>query len=117
MCRHLSSVESLCAVANMGLFNFIFRRMCYTIFRRVDADNSGFIEAIEVEVAIYRLYNIINKRIPGWQDPPSRSQIQVQLLQWQRHAYTLQLCMCSWEGPRQSLPCSRVLLIGCSLPV
>ena len=61
----------------MGLFHFIFRRMCYHIFKKVDVDNSGFIEAVEVEVAIYRLYNIINKRLPGWQDPPKRSDILV----------------------------------------
>jgi hypothetical protein len=61
----------------MGLFNFLFRRMCYAMFDKVDRDKSGYIEAIEVEVAIYRLYNIINKRLPGWQDPPTRQQIMV----------------------------------------
>jgi hypothetical protein len=61
----------------MGLFNFLFRRMCYAIFDKVDIDKSGYIEAMEVEVAIYRVYNIINKRLPGWQDPPTRAQIMV----------------------------------------
>lgn len=37
----------------MGLFHFLFRRMCYHIFNKVDVDNSGYVEAIEVEVAIY----------------------------------------------------------------
>eukprot|EP00892_Ulva_mutabilis_P003518 jgi/Ulvmu1/1538/UM011_0268.1 len=59
----------------MGLFNFLFRKMCNRIFHVVDVDKSGFIEALEVEVAIYRMYNIINKRIPGWNDPPSRSEV------------------------------------------
>lgn len=61
----------------MGLFNFLFRKMCHRIFKAVDMDNSGFVETMEVEVAIYRLYNIINKRIPGWSDPPSRKDILV----------------------------------------
>lgn len=64
----------------MGLFNFLFRRMCYSMFDKVDRDKSGYIEAIEVEVAIYRLYNIINKRLPGWQDPPTRQQIMVRFI-------------------------------------
>jgi hypothetical protein len=61
----------------MGLFNYLFRRMCYRIHKSVDVDKSGFVESMEVEVAIYRLYNIINKRIPGWSDPPTRLEILV----------------------------------------
>jgi hypothetical protein len=48
--------------------------------QKVDVDNSGYVEAMEVEVAIYRLYNIINKRLPGWQDPPKRTEILVRPL-------------------------------------
>lgn len=51
--------------------------MCYRIFKSVDRNNNGHIENIEVEIAIYQLYNIINKRLPGWQDPPSRTDIQI----------------------------------------
>jgi len=32
-----------------------------------------------VEVAILSLYNIVNKRLPGWQDPPTRDAIQAAL--------------------------------------
>lgn len=44
---------------------------------QVDRNKNGVIEEVEIEVAVYKLYNIINKRLPGWKDPPSRSQIQV----------------------------------------
>ena len=35
------------------------------------------VQAIEVELAILHLYNLINKRLPGWQDAPSRDEIKV----------------------------------------
>ena len=38
-------------------------------------NNNRQIEAIEAEVAILSLYNVVNKRVPGWQDPPSRARI------------------------------------------
>jgi hypothetical protein len=41
----------------------------------VDYNKNGTIEALEVEVAILNLYNIINKRLPGWQDPPKRDAV------------------------------------------
>jgi hypothetical protein len=43
-----------CRERKMGLFNWLFRKMCNRIFSTVDIDKSGFIEALEVEVAIYR---------------------------------------------------------------
>lgn len=47
----------------------------HTPLFQVDYNKNGVIEAIEVEVAILHLYNLVNKRLPGWQDPPSRQEI------------------------------------------
>lgn len=48
------------------------------VFDKVDYNKNGLIEPLEVEVAVLSLYNIVNKRLPGWQDPPTRDEIQVQ---------------------------------------
>ncbi len=45
----------------------------------MDYSNDGKLEALEIEVAILKLYNIINKRLPGWQNPPTRAQIRAAL--------------------------------------
>jgi hypothetical protein len=37
------------------------------VFDKVDYNRNGLIEPLEVEVAILNLYNIVNKRLPGWQ--------------------------------------------------
>lgn len=63
----------------MGLFDFLFSKMCGLVFKKVDYNKNGQIEPLEVEVAILSLYNIVNKRLPGWQDPPSRDEIQAAL--------------------------------------
>ncbi|KAJ9522522.1 hypothetical protein QJQ45_008370 [Haematococcus lacustris] len=34
---------------------------------------------LEVEIAVLELYNIFNKRLPGWVDPPRRAEIQAAL--------------------------------------
>jgi hypothetical protein len=46
------------------------------VFAKVDYNKNGMIEPLEVEVAILSMYNIVNKRLPGWQDPPTRDAIQ-----------------------------------------
>eukprot|EP00882_Tetradesmus_deserticola_P007172 GHRQ01007551.1.p1 GENE.GHRQ01007551.1~~GHRQ01007551.1.p1 ORF type:complete len:155 (+),score=53.73 GHRQ01007551.1:275-739(+) len=63
----------------MGLFDYLFPWMCKRVFRKVDYNSNGLIEPLEVEVAILTLYNIVNKRLPGWQDPPTRDAIQAAL--------------------------------------
>ncbi|EIE19030.1 hypothetical protein COCSUDRAFT_67940 [Coccomyxa subellipsoidea C-169] len=63
----------------MGLFRFLFRKLCEQVFNQVDYSNDGKLEALEIEVAILKLYNIINKRLPGWQNPPTRAQIRAAL--------------------------------------
>eukprot|EP00882_Tetradesmus_deserticola_P007803 GHRQ01008214.1.p2 GENE.GHRQ01008214.1~~GHRQ01008214.1.p2 ORF type:complete len:114 (+),score=52.76 GHRQ01008214.1:275-616(+) len=63
----------------MGLFDYLFSWMCKRVFRKVDYNSNGLIEPLEVEVAILTLYNIVNKRLPGWQDPPTRDAIQAAL--------------------------------------
>eukprot|EP00775_Hariotina_reticulata_P012732 gene12732-12862_t len=51
------------------------------MFTAVNASplQNGLIEPLEVEVAVLNLYNIVNKRLPGWQDPPTRDAIQQSL--------------------------------------
>eukprot|EP00878_Enallax_costatus_P006262 GHUV01006565.1.p1 GENE.GHUV01006565.1~~GHUV01006565.1.p1 ORF type:complete len:155 (+),score=51.12 GHUV01006565.1:143-607(+) len=63
----------------MGLFDYLFSWMCRRVFAKVDYNKNGLIEPLEVEVAVLNLYNIVNKRLPGWQDPPSRDEIQAAL--------------------------------------
>lgn len=60
----------------MGLFDWFFGKIARAVFKKVDRNKNGTIEEIEVEVAVLYLYNVINKRLPGWQDPPAREQIQ-----------------------------------------
>uniref|UniRef100_A0A7R9VSR9 EF-hand domain-containing protein n=1 Tax=Chlamydomonas euryale TaxID=1486919 RepID=A0A7R9VSR9_9CHLO len=60
-------------------FRWIGRRafgfLCDRCFDKADADKSGYIEAIELEVTVLYLYNMVNKRLPGWEDPPTRDEI------------------------------------------
>ncbi|GAX82661.1 hypothetical protein CEUSTIGMA_g10087.t1 [Chlamydomonas eustigma] len=56
--------------------NFAFGFFCDRCFEKVDVDNSGFLDVAEVELAVLYLYNMFNKRLPGWQDPPNRKTIQ-----------------------------------------
>lgn len=45
----------------------------------MDYNKDGKLEPLEIEIAILKIYNIINKRLPGWQNPPTRPQIQAAL--------------------------------------
>ena len=45
------------------------------VLLQVDYNNDGRLEALEIEIAILKLYNVINKRLPGWQNPPTRPKI------------------------------------------
>ncbi|KAK9832743.1 hypothetical protein WJX81_006913 [Elliptochloris bilobata] len=66
----------------MGLFNYLFRRLCNLVFRQVDYNGNGVLDSLEVEVAVLNLYNVINKRLPGWQDPPTRARIRAALMEY-----------------------------------
>ncbi|CAL5224596.1 g7307 [Coccomyxa viridis] len=63
----------------MGLMNWFIHRIIDQIFNQVDYNNNGRLEPVEIEIAILKVYNIINKRLPGWQNPPTRKQIQTAL--------------------------------------
>ena len=39
-------------------------------------------QCIGAQVAVLNLYNIVNKRLPGWQDPPTRARIKAALLEY-----------------------------------
>ena len=56
-------------------FDAVFDLMINKVFSIVDVNGNGVIEDTEVEVVVMSLYNQVNKRLPGWQDPPSRAQI------------------------------------------
>ena len=79
----IQHLEVLYEVADAGihcrLFNWFIHRIIDQIFNRVDYNNDGRLEPLEIEIAILHVYNIINKRLPGWQNPPTRKQIQTAL--------------------------------------
>jgi len=59
----------------MGLFDWFSAFCAKRAFQQVDADGNGRLDVTEVEVAILHVYNVINKRLPGWQDAPSTADI------------------------------------------
>ena len=65
------------AVIGAGViaYPFAFRAACSAAFSRVDHDKNGELDVSEVKAAIYELYNALNKRLPGWEDPPSTEDI------------------------------------------
>lgn len=76
-------LEDLYEEADAGmqcrLMNWFIHRIIDQIFNQVDYNNNGRLEPVEIEIAILKVYNIINKRLPGWQNPPTRKQIQTAL--------------------------------------
>merc|ERR1711963_946219 len=52
-----------------------FRFMCDRAFEKIDIDSNGQLDHLELQLAVYELYNRLNKRLPGWSDPPSRDLI------------------------------------------
>ena len=44
------------------LFDWLLHRLIDQIFNQVDYNNNGRLEAVETEVAILKIYNIINRR-------------------------------------------------------
>jgi hypothetical protein len=66
------------------------------------------VQAIEVELAILHLYNLINKRLPGWQDAPSRDEIKVwPNIRWAGHVWSAPAC----TPPLLSVVASAVWLV------
>mmetsp|Transcript_14614 Transcript_14614/g.37883 ORF Transcript_14614/g.37883 Transcript_14614/m.37883 type:complete len:187 (-) Transcript_14614:63-623(-) len=56
-----------------------FRFMCDRAFEKIDMDHNNFLDAMELQLAVYELYNRLNKRLPGWADPPNRDEILLSL--------------------------------------
>lgn len=67
------------ACPSCRLLNWLIRRIIDAVFHQVDYNNDGRLEPLEIEIAILKVYNIINKRLPGWQNPPTRAQIRTAL--------------------------------------
>lgn len=40
--------------------------MCDRAFEKIDMDHNNFLDAMELQLAVYELYNRLNKRLPGW---------------------------------------------------
>lgn len=59
----------------MGIFDWFFAFCAKRAFQQVDSDGNGKLNTSEVEVAILHVCNVVNKRLPGWQDPPSTRDI------------------------------------------
>ena len=57
----------------------MLHRIIDQMFNQVDYNNDGRLDPLEIEIAILHVYNVINKRLPGWQNPPTRKQIQTAL--------------------------------------
>ena len=76
-------VSAYAQVAEAGvycrLFNWMLHRIIDQMFNQVDYNNDGRLDPLEIEIAILHVYNVINKRLPGWQNPPTRKQIQTAL--------------------------------------
>lgn len=49
--------------------------MCGLVFNQFDVNKDGVIDQAEVELAVMSFYNQVNKRLPGWQEPPKRARI------------------------------------------
>jgi len=52
-----------------------FRWACDRAFDRIDTDGSGDLDDLEIHLALYEMFNSLNKRLPGWDDPPSRAEV------------------------------------------
>ncbi|GHP07610.1 hypothetical protein PPROV_000635200 [Pycnococcus provasolii] len=61
--------------AGVLAYPYVFRIACDKAFDAVDEDKSGELDTAEISSAILMLYNHLNKRLPGWEDPPSKSKI------------------------------------------
>ena len=67
------------ACPSCRLLNWLIHRIIDAVFHQVDYNKDGRLEPLEIEIAILKVYNIINKRLPGWQNPPTRAQIRTAL--------------------------------------
>mmetsp|Transcript_6799 Transcript_6799/g.16412 ORF Transcript_6799/g.16412 Transcript_6799/m.16412 type:complete len:180 (+) Transcript_6799:142-681(+) len=52
-----------------------FRFMCDRAFEKIDQDKNNLLDHLELQLAVYELYNLLNKRLPGWSDPPTRDKV------------------------------------------
>eukprot|EP00238_Polyblepharides_amylifera_P010853 CAMPEP_0196585522 /NCGR_PEP_ID=MMETSP1081-20130531/50988_1 /TAXON_ID=36882 /ORGANISM="Pyramimonas amylifera, Strain CCMP720" /LENGTH=147 /DNA_ID=CAMNT_0041907097 /DNA_START=147 /DNA_END=590 /DNA_ORIENTATION=- len=48
------------------------RWICDRAFEKIDQDHNSKLDRFELQLAVYEVYNLLNKRFPGWSDPPSR---------------------------------------------
>mmetsp|Transcript_18816 Transcript_18816/g.22553 ORF Transcript_18816/g.22553 Transcript_18816/m.22553 type:complete len:175 (-) Transcript_18816:18-542(-) len=51
---------------------FVFRVCCDRAFDKIDHNNNNQLDINELQLAMYEVYNGLNKRFPGWTDPPDR---------------------------------------------
>lgn len=58
------------ACSSCRLLNWLIHRIIDAVFHQVDYNKDGRLEPLEIEIAILKVYNIINKRLPGGRIPP-----------------------------------------------
>mmetsp|Transcript_26814 Transcript_26814/g.58438 ORF Transcript_26814/g.58438 Transcript_26814/m.58438 type:complete len:174 (+) Transcript_26814:204-725(+) len=52
---------------------FVLRFLTDRAFDKIDSNKNGKLDELELQLAIYEVYNLLNKRFPGWSDPPDRA--------------------------------------------
>mmetsp|Transcript_19392 Transcript_19392/g.54009 ORF Transcript_19392/g.54009 Transcript_19392/m.54009 type:complete len:180 (-) Transcript_19392:128-667(-) len=89
--RFLKVAGSVAVLAGVGHVAkpHIFRFMCDRAFEKIDADHNHHLDHLELQLAVYELYHGINKRLPGWSDPPTRNEILAALQEFDKDGNNL----------------------------
>lgn len=60
------------AIAGRFAKPYVLKFMTDRAFDKIDTNKNGKLDEMELQLAIYEVYNLLNKRFPGWSDPPNR---------------------------------------------
>lgn len=61
--------------ASKALGPKVLRLICDKCFDKIDSNKNGYLDHMELQLCVYEVYNLLNKRFPGWSDPPPRANI------------------------------------------